>query len=192
MSATALATASAPRAKRSTPISRSFTRERPPLSGVLVADQTTGNYRVAVFADFAPFAGTPNNFATLNSSGQVPVAQLPVGTSANNIVELDSSARLPAVDGSRLLNLPAGPVPTEAQAEAGTSNALYMTPQATSQAVAAFGTSYRNICGRNGGFEVWQRGTPVSVAASTVAYTVDGWYLSTGPTEAHTVNQVRG
>jgi hypothetical protein len=29
-----------------------------------------------------------------------------VGTSANNVVQLDGSARLPAVDGSQLTNLP--------------------------------------------------------------------------------------
>ena len=32
---------------------------------------------------------------------------LPVGTSANNLVQLDGSARLPAVDGSQLTNLEA-------------------------------------------------------------------------------------
>jgi hypothetical protein len=170
-----------------------YTRAPAGLHGVLVADQTTGNYRVAVFADFAPFTDVANGLATLDSTTRVPVAQLPVGTSAGNIVQLDTSARLPAVDGSQLINLPAGPVPTEAQAEAGTSNALYMTPQATSQAVAANETSFRNICGRNGGFEVWQRGTSGSYSGGPVtAYYVDGWYLSIGASQNATVTQQPG
>lgn len=40
------------------------------------------------------------------STGTVPTARLPVGTSANNIVQLDGSAKLPAVDGSALTNIP--------------------------------------------------------------------------------------
>jgi hypothetical protein len=169
-----------------------YTRAPAGLHGVLVADQTTSNYRVAVFADFSPFTDVANGLATLDSTTRVPVAQLPVGTSAGNIVQLDTSARLPAVDGSQLINLPAGPVPTEAQAEAGTSNALYMTPQATSQAVAANETSFRNICGRNGGFEVWQRGTSGSYTGAATAYYVDGWYLSLGSGQSATVTQVAG
>jgi hypothetical protein len=45
----------------------------------------------------------------------------------------------------------------------------------------------KNIMGRNGGLEIWQRGTSVAVAASTTAYTADGWYLSTGTNQACTV-----
>ena len=40
------------------------------------------------------------------ASGTVPVARIDTGTSANKIVILDGSARLPAVDGSQLTNLP--------------------------------------------------------------------------------------
>lgn len=47
--------------------------------------------------------------------------------------------------------------------------------------------NFRNIVGRNGQFAVWQRGTSISVAASTTAYTADGWYLQTGASQAHTV-----
>jgi len=36
------------------------------------------------------------------------VATLDVGTGASNVVQLDGSARLPAVDGSQLTNLPSG------------------------------------------------------------------------------------
>jgi len=52
--------------------------------------------------------------------------------------------------------------------------------------------SCRNIIGRNGGFEVWQRGTPVSVPASSTLYTVDGWYCWNAANEACTVTRVAG
>ena len=48
---------------------------------------------------YSEITGTP----TLGTA-----AALDVGTSANNIVQLDGSARLPAVDGSQLTNLPTG------------------------------------------------------------------------------------
>lgn len=56
--------------------------------------------------------------------------------------------------------------------------------------------SYRNILGRNGGFEVWQRGAggaaSIAYAASTGGYNADGWYLVTGPACAMTVLQQPG
>jgi hypothetical protein len=42
------------------------------------------------------------------TSGTVAVARLPAGTSANQIVKLDGDAKLPAIDGSQLTNLPGG------------------------------------------------------------------------------------
>ena len=52
--------------------------------------------------------------------------------------------------------------------------------------------TFKNLAGRNGGFEVWQRGSSVSVAASTTAYTCDGWYLITGANQASTVSRQAG
>jgi hypothetical protein len=53
--------------------------------------------------------------------------------------------------------------------------------------------SYRNILGRNGGFEVWQRGAggsaAISVGAAGGAYTSDGWWLTTGANQASVVAQ---
>lgn len=40
----------------------------------------------------------------VSGAGVIPVANLPVGTTANKIVQLDGSAKLPAVDGSALTN----------------------------------------------------------------------------------------
>ena len=42
------------------------------------------------------------------TTGTVATARIDVGTSANQIVQLDGSAKLPAVDGSALTNLPSG------------------------------------------------------------------------------------
>jgi hypothetical protein len=50
----------------------------------------------------------------------------------------------------------------------------------------------QNLCGRNGGLEIWQRGTSIAVAASTVAYTADGWYLATGANQASVVSRQTG
>jgi hypothetical protein len=56
-----------------------------------------------------------NNLSDLNNAGTARTnlglgtsATLDYGTSANNLVQLDGSARLPAVDGSLLTNLPSG------------------------------------------------------------------------------------
>lgn len=52
----------------------------------------------------------------------------------------------------------------------------------------------RNIAAANGGMEVWQRGTSISVAASNSpgTYANDRWYLLTGANQAHTVSAVTG
>ena len=56
-----------------------------------------------------------NNLSDLNNAttaranlGLGTSATLDVGTSANNVIQLDGSSRLPAVDGSQLTNLPSG------------------------------------------------------------------------------------
>jgi len=54
---------------------------------------------VATTGAYSDLSGTP----TLGTA-----AALDVGTSASNVVQLDGSARLPAVDGSQLTNLPSG------------------------------------------------------------------------------------
>jgi hypothetical protein len=58
------------------------------------------------------------------------------------------------------------------------------------------GPNFRNILGRNGGFEVWQRGAGGSAlfnfAASSAGYTADGWFLSLGSGQASQIAQVAG
>ena len=59
-----------------------------------------------------------------------------------------------------------------------------------------YGRGFRNAAARNGGLEVWQRGAggsaSIAVAASTTAYTADGWALKTNANQACTVDQVAG
>jgi len=63
----------------------------------------------------ATFLDESSNLSDLDSASTARInlglgsaATQDVGTSAGNVVELDSSGRLPAVDGSQLLNLPGG------------------------------------------------------------------------------------
>lgn len=61
--------------------------------------------------------------------------------------------------------------------------------QVMSQLVS--GITNRNSLWMNGGFEVWQRGAgssaAISVAASTLAYTSDRWYIQTGANQAFSI-----
>ena len=72
---------------------------------------------VATTGAYSDLSGTPS-LATVATTGAYSdlsglptlgtAAALDVGTSATNVVQLDGSARLPAVDGSQLTNLPSG------------------------------------------------------------------------------------
>ena len=65
---------------------------------VIKYNSTSGDWENGAVA-YADVSGTP----TLGTA-----AALDVGTSANNVVQLNGSAQLPAVDGSQLTNLPSG------------------------------------------------------------------------------------
>ena len=74
---------------------------------------------VATSGAYADLSGTPS-LATVATTGAYSdlsglptlgtAAALDVGTTALNVVQLDASAKLPAVDGSQLTNLPSAPV----------------------------------------------------------------------------------
>ena len=88
-------------------------------SGAVAASEVSGLATVATTGAYSDLTGTPT-LATVATTGAYSdltgtptlgtAAALDVGTSASNVVQLDGSARLPAVDGSQLLNLPSAPV----------------------------------------------------------------------------------
>ena len=85
----------------------------------LSASDVSGLATVATSGAYADLSGTPS-LATVATSGDYDdlsnlptlgtAAALDVGTSALQVVQLDASAKLPAVDGSQLTNLPSAPV----------------------------------------------------------------------------------
>ena len=85
----------------------------------LSASDISGLATVATSGAYADISGTPS-LATVATSGDYGVlsnlptlgtaAALDVGTTALKVVQLDASAKLPAVDGSQLTNLPSAPV----------------------------------------------------------------------------------
>ena len=86
-------------------------------SGAVAASEVSGLATVATTGAYSDLSGTPT-LATVATTGAYSdlsgtptlgtAAALDVGTSATNVVQLDGSARLPAVDGSQLTNLPSG------------------------------------------------------------------------------------
>ena len=71
----------------------------------IAADHSASNYTAADANVDGHFSGIDTKLGTLGTS-----AFLDVGTTASKVVQLDGSARLPAVDGSQLTNLPSAPV----------------------------------------------------------------------------------
>jgi len=71
----------------------------------IAADHTAVNYTAANANVDGHLSGIDTKFGTLGTASTQDV-----GTSANNVVQLDGTAKLPAVDGSQLTNLPSAPV----------------------------------------------------------------------------------
>lgn len=91
-----------------------------------------------------------------------------------------------------------GLVPAPAAGDAAANKVLgaggaWVTQSGGGGGGSAVGVNYAR---RNGGFEIWQRLTngasTIAIAASTTAYTVDGWYLTTGASQACTITQAAG
>lgn len=89
--------------------------------------------------------------AQRSTLGLGSAATLTAGTSANNVVQLDGSAKIPAIDGSQLTNLP-----TELPTQTGNSG-KYLT---TNGSVVSWGTV------SNGGFTAV---TPIATTSGTSA-----------------------
>ena len=79
------------------------------LTSLNAAQLTTGAIPDSAFPATLP-AVSGANLTNLNASnvasGSIPMARLNVGTSANQLVQLDGSGKLPVIDGSQLANLP--------------------------------------------------------------------------------------
>ena len=82
------------------------------LTGVVVvsgddiaADHTASNYTAANANIDGHLSGVDTKFGTLGTASVQDV-----GTTAGDVVQLDGAAKLPAVDGSQLTNLPSAPV----------------------------------------------------------------------------------
>jgi hypothetical protein len=71
----------------------------------LAADHSASNYTAANANVDGHLSGIDTKFGTLGTA-----AVEDVGTTANDLVQLDGAAKLPAVDGSQLTNLPSAPV----------------------------------------------------------------------------------
>jgi len=112
------------------------------------------------------------------------------------------SALPDSVSDAMLSNMPDGTVKGRA-AGAGTGDPTDLTgaqvaallPAGSINSIAPL--SYRNILGRNGGFEVWQRGAGesavIAIPASSWGYTADGWFLTgLAANQASTVTQIAG
>ncbi len=79
------------------------------------AASDTGDFATAAQGTLADSATQPGDLGT--------AASLDVGTSANEVVQLDGSSRLPAVDGSQLTNLPSGATQLSDLSDVNTSTA---------------------------------------------------------------------
>lgn len=143
---------------------------------------------------FAQLASKPTTIVGYGLTDAAPLASPTLtGTPVAPTATLGTNTTQIATTAFVLANASAGSTfATEAQAETGASTTISMSPATVSQAILTNAASFKNIAGRNGGFEVWQLGTSVSVPASTAAYTADGWYLLTGASQATTVSRQTG
>ena len=102
----------------------------------------SGTYPNPTVAQLGAISGA--NLTNLNASniasGTVPNARLNVGTAANQLVQLDASARLPAVDGSQLTNLANAPFDTGSVGNGSDGDVTYSTNTSVSGS-----KQYRNL-----------------------------------------------
>src|SRR6056300_1362718 len=99
----------------------------------LVAGDISGLATVATTGAYSDLSGTPTLATVATTGAYSDLSGTPtlgtasaedVGTSAGNVVQLDGSARLPAVDGSQLTNLPGSPKPNVSVSSPSTDQTL--------------------------------------------------------------------
>ena len=157
---------------------------------------------VATSGAYADLSGTPS-LATVATTGAYSdlsgkptlgtAAALDVGTTALKVVQLDASARLPAVDGSQLTNLPSAPVTSVA----GKTGAVTLTASDISGlATVATSGAYSDLSGKPtlGTAAALDVGTTalkvVQLDASAKLPAVDGSQLTNLPSGASTLPSI--
>ena len=99
------------------------------------------------------------------------------------------------VDNTILANVPASSVKGRGNFGTGDPQDLNMTQLAAMLQAGGIGSyvplSYRNILGRNGGCEVWQRISSIgaTLAASGSMYAADGWFVACGANQLTNIAQ---
>lgn len=154
-------------------------------SGIVVP--LTGDYT------FAQLASKPTTLSGYGITDAAPLASpaltgtptAPTASIATNTTQIATTAFV-------IANTAGATFATEAQAETGTSTVLSMNPATVSQAIQTNALGFKNVAGRNGGFEVWQLGASVAIPAANNGYTCDGWYAATGVNTALTVTRQPG
>ncbi|WP_448952116.1 hypothetical protein [Labrys neptuniae] len=146
---------------------------------ILVGQTSAAPLPKTVSGDCALAASGAATCTQLNGVAPGTAYPLNVGTSANNVVQLNGSARLPAVDGSQLINLPPGVnVPKRQVALYGpatnglpsflpaTSASLTLTTQNISTGANALVVTAANGFGANGATNV------VGIATANFSWTL--------------------
>jgi hypothetical protein len=145
-------------------------RDRSTHTGTQSASTITGLAGVATSGAYTDLSGRP----TLGTA-----AALDTGTAAGNVVALDGSARLPAVDGSQLTNLPGG---TGGGSPAGTGSELQFRSSSS-----AFGAVTGSSVDGSGNITLGSRFTSsVANALSSSALLLSGTWITSGGTSTTT------
>jgi hypothetical protein len=104
-------------------------------------------------------AGNDKTIITITSPTLGTAAALDVGTGADNIVQLDGTGKLPAVDGSQLTNLPAGDTAVNITVDTTNFNSNLSGTDTTVQAALE---TLDDLVAGGGGHTIQDEGTPLT------------------------------